>query len=275
MRSLLFILLIASLPVQAGSLSDFEGSAHTSSASSQSKSYSSGSSSGNSDSSSSDNWLGRLIVDTLVLGGSNSFAKANTAFNDPAADTRLALQDKTLASENVAGSDDDSIESKKPGDHLLPFFQASLSAGAGSHNIDWKDMRLETGYGAVAAVYRRSFYSEQGSSDELILSKTLLLYRMLFFDHLTVEFGVGKYTMDGFAHASDDALFTGFHLKFTDRLSLANRSTSVHGLNLNFDDSEWLVQYGIKNWSAQLAYRKLESPGMSINGPSLGLVYTF
>lgn len=275
MRVLLILLLLTSLPVRAGTLSDFEESAHTSSASSQSKSYSSSSSSGNSDSSSSDNWLGRLIVDIVVLGGSNSFTKAGTAFNDPAAENGQAQQENTSATEGAAASDDEFSEPKHPGDHLLPFFQANLSAGAGSHDIDWKDIRLEAGYGAVAAVYRRSLYSEQRSSDELILSKTLLLYRMLFFDHLTVEFGVGKYTMDGFAHASDDALFTGFHLKFTDRLSLANRSTSVHGLNLNFDDSEWLVQYGIKNWSAQLAYRKLESPGMSINGPSLGLVYTF
>lgn len=275
MRVLLILLLLTSLPVRAGTLSDFEESAHTSSASSQSKSYSSSSSSGNSDSSSSDNWLGRLIVDIVVLGGSNSFAKADTAFNDPAAEASQAQQGNASATEGAAASYDSLFEPKRPGDHLLPFFQTSLSAGTGSHDTDWKDIRMEAGYGAIAAVYRRSFYSEQGSSDELTLSKTLLLYRMLFFDHLTAEFGIGNYIMDGVTHSSDYAVYAGFHISFTDRLSLARRSTSVHGLSLNFEDSEWLVQYGIKNWSAQLAYRKLESPSMSINGPSLGLVYTF
>ncbi|WP_430460322.1 hypothetical protein ACQUQU_14000 [Thalassolituus sp. LLYu03] len=164
---------------------------------------------------------------------------------------------------------------KKPGDHLLPFMQADFSVGDGTYGTHWNDLRLEAGYGPVALLLRQGNYSEENSSDRLTTQQVMLTYRMMFFDRIELNFGGGHYSMDGQSVTSSGAMYYGGRLLLNESFSVGFRNTSVNGLNLQLDDTEWLMQIGSGNWSGKLSYRSLETDSMRIAGPSVGLVFTF
>ncbi|TVV41972.1 hypothetical protein [Thalassolituus sp. C2-1] len=159
-------------------------------------------------------------------------------------------------------------------DMATPFVQVDLARGSGDH-IEWRDKRIEAGFGPVSAFHRKSVYQEPDTDDEMYIINNGFNYRLLFGKRVEVDLGIGRYRLTGNQRYSSESFQFGLNIQITDNVWLDYNRTSVSGRNLNLADSEYAVLYGVKHIFLSLAYRSLDAQDSSLDGLVTGITLLY
>ena len=165
--------------------------------------------------------------------------------------------------------------SHKPGDKITPVFRLDLGYGSIDDNIDFTDIRVEFGIGALGASFKSSRFSEDDDPEALETTQALLLYRMPLMNNFEVDVGVGEYALKGNRNRTDSAFNFSAIWSDSSGLGAEFRYVDTYGDVLNIDDYEFSILYSKENYSLKTGYRWLEGETQSLTGPFAALVYVF
>jgi hypothetical protein len=172
-------------------------------------------------------------------------------------------------------SSDSPIFATAIGKRYVPFVRLDLQHGSAGDDVSFNDMSIETGYGAVALLYRNSLYKERDPADELSMDQLFLLYRMLVSERVKTDLGIGRYRVMGNDSTSDIALKFALGFNFTKKLGIEISSVSVHGANLDIADREFGILYDFDALSLKLGYRSVDADSHQLRGILAGLSFQY
>ncbi|TNC83624.1 MAG: hypothetical protein CSH37_13475 [Thalassolituus sp.] len=202
-----------------------------------------------------------LVLDTasgfIVYGGQASFYRVGSAWGEDNDDSWL---DVSAVNRSVSSH-------RQPGEPLVPFIRFDLDIYTPSSTVSARDLRLETGYGAVAVGYGQSRLRERNPSDSLDISQVYGLYRMSLGSHFEVDFGVGSLKVDGEKNQSYSYVTTPILLHASKNVGVEYRP-SLAG---NLSSHDLSVQMKIDFASVKVGYKKLSTDTRSLNGPYIGI----
>jgi hypothetical protein len=252
------LMVLISLPASAGKLDDFEKSATKPKSEKRSSSSSSSSdSSGGFASSLLEALLrpviegtARMAVDLTTAGTAGSMQKTNKRLGKD-----VEIPDLSEGAESEFG---------------VPLLQLDVGYGSGSE-IQWSDLRAETGLGPFSLFMRKSQYVETNEEDDLEITNFGFNYRLFFGNRTEVSLGVGDYELDGNKTYKSGSFQFSINHQLRKNLGFEYSRVSVSGNNLNLADSEYSLLYGKDHWYARFFYRSMDTTDTSLDGIGMGL----
>lgn len=202
-----------------------------------------------------------LVLDTargfIVYGGQASFYRVGSAWGDDKNDSWL----------DVSAINQSLSYHRQPGEPLVPFVRFDLDIYTPSSTVSARDLRLETGYGAVAVGYGQSRFRESNPSDSLDISQVYGLYRMSFGSHFEADFGVGSLKVDGENSQSYFYVTIPIILHASNNIGFEYRPAWAGKLSSH--DVSVLMKIDFA--SVKIGYKKLSTDTQSLNGPYVGV----
>lgn len=164
---------------------------------------------------------------------------------------------------------------KSIGEKAIPFLRADYSYNMLESDVTAHDYRLEAGFGPIALQYGEMRLREDEPSDELVLSNWNILYRMSFGEHVEVDIGGGRYTVEGEREHTANSFTLPIKLYFGERLGLEYRPVWTSESDFDLSDQEVALVYGPEHYALKLGYRWIEVGRESLKGVSLGFAVFF
>ncbi len=164
---------------------------------------------------------------------------------------------------------------KSKGQPLIPFVRLDLSYQNVESDVYATDVALEVGYGPWAAWLQRTEYEEDNPDSNLKLSYVQALYRMSFGTAVEIDLGIGGSYLDGTGSSSG----VGFSLpvKFYpwERLGFEFRPVWSNINGNQIEDYTLGIVGGWEYVSLKAGYRWVSTGPESLNGPSVGVVFSY
>lgn len=271
------LLLSLSLPAMAGKLDDFEQSATTSQSEKQSSkkhSSSSGKSSQSSSRSSETSGFAGAMVEAIlfpiveVVVKTTVYAAAHATDQVLTTGTQGSLKQSERTLQEPIDIPD--LSEDADGHYGVPLLLADISYGSGD-DIEWRDLRLETGYGPISLFYRRSKYLEPDIDDEMLVSNFSVNYRLYYGARVEFDAGLGKYWLQGNDDTSSASFRLALKLRMFDNVWLTASRIATMGDELDLSDSEYALVYGKRHWFVRSYYRRLNAENSSLDGFGFGV----
>ncbi len=172
-------------------------------------------------------------------------------------------------------SSDSDINKRQPGEILIPFYRFNINKQHVSDQINAVDFKIEIGKGAIGLEFRSTKYNDDITLEELEYNQIQYFHRMSFGNKIGLNLGIGYgqmdgvYSFDGLILSAPILFHNSRHLGFEIRPSVFNTDgVSVSDLDLS-------VLYTYRKLAFRIGHRSLESPNVDIDGYYIGFDFIF
>ena len=196
----------------------------------------------------------KITGTAIVAGGINSYEKALHTGEHPI-DLPLTVEP---------------LKPKRLGEKHIPFLRLDAAYGDMTNAITLTDFGVELGYGPISAAYQKSRFMESAPKDKLTWSSTFLNYRASILDHLQIDLGYGKFSLDGNDSTSEMGERFGIGWSQQNGMGFEYEIGTTHGDELKIRDQKVDLLYSFDFISLKAGYRHIKAGDEIIEGPFAG-----
>jgi|GEM_PF-7091065 len=170
------------------------------------------------------------------------------------------------------------LQPREPGDLLLPMVRLDANYQRVDGRTDGLDLRLEGGYGPLAAEWRRTEFTEDlddGGEDSLVLDQIMARWRMTVTDHVELGFGVGAGKTDAADATYKPAGQLSARFMHESRLGVEWRGAWIETAGRSISDQDLAVLYHFDHIALRAGNRWIDAGPAVLHGPHIGIALSW